>query len=130
MVVLIIEIIILIFYLVLLLMAAGKMSEIAENKGWDSASLHVFAWCFFLPIFGYLYVIALPDRAEFEEVEEDVPPKRPAPEPQPKSKGYNLSEISSMSKVGNEDVRYWVCRKCKEKNPDYLKECQNCGTHK
>ncbi len=143
MAVLVIEIIICIFYFVLLLIAAAKMSEIAETKGWDAASLHVFAWCFWFPLFGYLYVIALPDRTQYDEIMEyikkdkleeknskDVPPKRPAPEPQSKSKSYNLSEISSMSKVGNEDVKYWVCRKCKEKNPDYLKECQNCGTHK
>ena len=47
--------------LVLLILAAKKMKNLVEDKGYNSRELHVFAWCFWFPIFGYLYAIALPD---------------------------------------------------------------------
>ena len=40
---------------------ASNMCKIASNKGYDPHELHIFAWCFWLPPFGYLYVIALPN---------------------------------------------------------------------
>ena len=40
---------------------AAKMRVVVSQKGYDPDILHIFAWCFWLPIFGYLYVIALPD---------------------------------------------------------------------
>lgn len=47
--------------LVLTFFAAGKMKKLVDDKGYNSRELHVFAWCFWFPIFGYLYAIALPD---------------------------------------------------------------------
>lgn len=47
--------------LVLSLMAAAKMKKLVDDKGYNSRELHVFAWCFWFPLFGYLYAIALPD---------------------------------------------------------------------
>lgn len=58
-------ILILILFIILLLevnyLSAKKMTAAAFEKGYDVHSLHVFAWCFWLPLVGYLYVIALPD---------------------------------------------------------------------
>ncbi len=39
---------------------AGKMNEIAHNKGYDD-SIHAWAMCFWLGWIGYIYVLALPD---------------------------------------------------------------------
>lgn len=62
------NILILILFIMLLLgvnyLSANKMTSVAFEKGYDVRdvhSLHVFAWCFWLPLVGYLYVIALPD---------------------------------------------------------------------
>jgi len=40
---------------------SSKMTDIAELKGYDAKQEHIFIFCFFLGIFGYLYVLALPD---------------------------------------------------------------------
>lgn len=40
---------------------AINMSGVAAKKGYDAHEFHIFAWCFWLPPIGYLYVIALPD---------------------------------------------------------------------
>ncbi|MCM1054758.1 MAG: hypothetical protein NC394_04460 [Bacteroides sp.] len=50
-----------IILLMLNILMANKMKEVAEEKGYDAKDNHIFAWCFWLPLFGYLYVIALPD---------------------------------------------------------------------
>ena len=47
--------------IVINVMISRKMCQIAVDKGYDARALHIFAWCFWLPIFGYLYVIALPN---------------------------------------------------------------------
>ena len=41
-------------------LVARKFEEIAFQKGYDT-TIHSFAMCFWLGIVGYLYVIALPD---------------------------------------------------------------------
>lgn len=40
---------------------AANMKKIVKKKGYDAKSLHIFAWCFWTPFFGYLYAIALPN---------------------------------------------------------------------
>lgn len=40
---------------------ANNMRKVVYRKGYDANSLHIFAWCFWVPFFGYLYAIALPD---------------------------------------------------------------------
>lgn len=128
MAVLVIEIIICIFYLVLLLMAAAKMRDIAEAKGWDAASLHVFAWCFFFPIFGYLYVIALPDLNSRQKNSKS-------------NKKNNRKKISYQEDEYQEDEyqqcevqqgepEYWVCIKCGEMNSSDFSVCQKCNTYR
>ena len=47
--------------LVINIFMASKMCEIAELKGYDAREKHIFAMCFWLGFFGYLYTIALPD---------------------------------------------------------------------
>lgn len=37
------------------------MCEVAESKGYNAKEKHIFALCFWFGIFGFLYVIALPD---------------------------------------------------------------------
>ncbi len=49
---------------------ASKMADVARAKGYDPAAHHIVALCVWLSIFGYLYVIALPDlvlRAQNEQ---------------------------------------------------------------
>lgn len=40
--------------------------KIAELKGYDSKSYHIFARCFWFGFIGYLYVIGLPDKSNQE----------------------------------------------------------------
>lgn len=47
--------------IILNLIGASMMSSATREKGYDSEA-HVFAACFFLGIFGYLYAICLPDK--------------------------------------------------------------------
>ena len=47
--------------LVIICIMASKMCDVAELKGYDSKHEHIFALCFFFGLFGYIYVIALPD---------------------------------------------------------------------
>ena len=37
------------------------MVDVAELKGYDPKQEHIYMFCFFLGILGYLYVLALPD---------------------------------------------------------------------
>jgi len=50
-----------IFVLIMFITMASKMCEVAEDKGYNSKENHIFAICFWFGLFGYLYVIALPD---------------------------------------------------------------------
>ena len=59
--VIVLAILILLFVFVLLLFMPAKMCEVAKLKGYDPKSYHIFALCFWFTIFGYLYVIGLPD---------------------------------------------------------------------
>lgn len=40
---------------------AEKMSNVAAMKGYGK-EIHAWAWCFWLGIFGYIYVLSLPDK--------------------------------------------------------------------
>ncbi len=54
-----------IVYLVIAGIGATKMKEVAEKKGYDDSP--AWSMCFWLGIFGYMYVIALPDRVAYEQ---------------------------------------------------------------
>lgn len=41
---------------------SSLMAESAAMKGYDPDEMHIFAICFFLGIFGCLYVLSLPDK--------------------------------------------------------------------
>lgn len=129
------------------LMAAAKMRDLAQQKGHNVNFLHVLAWCFWFPIFGYLYVIALPDlilqkqneeiinrlqsdniTANYVQQRKDMKKIYPSNSSQ-QSKDYDLSQISEMSKSDNDDIKHWICKRCGERN-SYDKngyECGNCG---
>ena len=47
--------------IIILCFIASKMCEVASLKGYEPAKKHIFAICFWLGIFGYFYVLALPD---------------------------------------------------------------------
>lgn len=40
---------------------AEQMSNVAAMKGYGK-EIHAWAWCFWLGIFGYIYVLSLPDK--------------------------------------------------------------------
>lgn len=64
-------VIIVILLLVLNGAMANTMKDAVDTKGYDAKFMHIFAWCFWVPFFGYLYAIALPDlklRAQNEEI--------------------------------------------------------------
>lgn len=48
------------------LVLAYKMSEVAAMKGYGD-EVHAWAWCFWLGIFGYIYVLSLPDKVTQEQ---------------------------------------------------------------
>lgn len=48
------------------LVLAYKMSEVAAMKGYGE-EIHAFAWCIWLGIFGYIYVLSLPDKVTQEQ---------------------------------------------------------------
>lgn len=121
--VILIYIVSLIIGIIMLLLAAGKMCGAAELKGHNAKELHIFAWCFFFPIFGYLYVIALPDfncRQKNSKA----------------NKKNNKNKVSYQEDEFQEDEyqqgesQFWVCRKCGEMNPSEYKACQKCGTYR
>lgn len=45
---------------------AGKMAEVAIMKGYGD-EIHAWAWCFWLGIIGYIYVLSLPDKVAEEQ---------------------------------------------------------------
>lgn len=114
------SIIALILTIVLDFFAARKMCDVAELKGHDAKNLHIFAWCFWFPIFGYLYVIALPDLNLQKQNEEIV----------------NLLQNSDIlskyvhQKSEQEEYDSWTCPKCGLKNPKTRMTCQKCDTYK
>ena len=58
-----------IIILAVLLFGAAKMQYAAEQKGYGP-EYHIMGICFWLGLFGYLYVIALPDRKSRAAIEE------------------------------------------------------------
>ena len=48
------------------LVLAYKMSEVAAMKGYGD-EVHAWAWCIWLGIFGYIYVLSLPDKVTQEQ---------------------------------------------------------------
>lgn len=106
--------------------AAKKLCEVAELKGHDAKNLHIFAWCFWFPIFGYLYVISLPDLKIRELLQDRVNYSQS----QQQNNSYDLSKISEMSKSSNDNIESWVCKKCGERNPKTRMTCQKCDTYK
>lgn len=60
----ILSIILFIVFIILDVVFAFWFREIAELKGYDSKSYHIWARCFWFGFVGYLYVIGLPDRTE------------------------------------------------------------------
>ena len=48
------------------LVLAYKMSEVAAMKGYGD-EVHAWAWCIWLGIFGYIYVLSLPDKVSQEQ---------------------------------------------------------------
>lgn len=121
--VILIYIVSLIIGIIMLLLAAGKMCGAAELKGHNAKELHIFAWCFFFPIFGYLYVISLPDLKIRELLQDRVNYSQS----QQHNNGYDLSEISKLS---NDNIESWVCKKCGERNPKTRMTCKKCDTYK
>ena len=61
--------IIVIVFLLVQVFGAIMMAEAASKKGYGDEE-HVFLKCFFLGIYGYLYVIALPDKTLQKQSEE------------------------------------------------------------
>lgn len=55
-----------IVYILLNAIGASLMRNIAIEKGYGD-NCHVWAACFWLGIFGYLYVIAMPDKIQQEQ---------------------------------------------------------------
>lgn len=95
--------------LVLTFLAAGKMKKLVDDKGYNSRELHVFAWCFWFPIFGYLYAIALPDLNLHKQNEEIT---------------------ACVKNDETADDNCWICKKCGLKNPKTRMTCQKCDTYK
>lgn len=103
------SIVICLIVILILLMAARKMRDLVELKGHNAAELHIFAWCFWFPLFGYLYVIALPDLNLHKQ---------------------NGEIVSNIISDKPEDDNCWICKKCGLKNPKTRMTCQKCDTYK
>lgn len=56
-----VTLLILCLFLFLIIFMPLKMCELAELKGYNSKEKHIFALCFWFGIFGFLYVVGLPD---------------------------------------------------------------------
>lgn len=114
---------------------ANRMSGVADDKGYDPKEYHIWRLCFWLPVYGYMYVISLPDRRIQEQNAEIIKLMKSSGmqssdstsnnvEQKPKDKGYDLSEISkSMSGT-------WICENCGKRNSNNQKKCGNCGVYK
>ncbi len=104
--------------IIILCFMASKMCEVASLKGYDPAKKHIFAICFWLGIFGYFYVLALPDlklRKLLGEKEET--------ENVDKESKNDSSPQNKVTVLGNGD---WKCPFCGAQNPANDKRCY-CG---
>lgn len=57
----ILGIIILIIYIFILYYIASQVRDTVDMKGYNAKSMHIFAWCFWLPVLGIPYAASLPD---------------------------------------------------------------------
>lgn len=99
---------------------AKKMCEVAELKGYNPSQKHIFAICFWLGLFGVLYVIALPDlklRKLLGETDENVYTSNKEEEPKT---SVVKKEIQIL------DNGDWKCPSCGASNPANDKRCY-CG---
>lgn len=48
--------------IVALKILADNMADVAYRKGYGK-EIHAWAWCFCLGIFGYIYILGLPDKS-------------------------------------------------------------------
>ena len=94
------------------------MCEVASLKGYEPAKKHIFAICFWLGIFGYFYVLALPDlklrkllgeKEETENVDKE-----------------SKNDSSPQNKVTVLENGDWKCPFCGAQNPANDKRCY-CG---
>ena len=77
----IIALLTLVVYFVVQYFIAKKFEDVALEKGYQPASIHAFAICFWLGIPGMLYILALPNKRALK-VQEDLLKElkeRPAP---------------------------------------------------
>ena len=118
------------FYIVILIVAliiaiwmANKMCRVADDKGYDSSSEHIFAVCFWLGLFGYLYVIALPDKKN-QKLLESI--KNELSRANLTQNNSSTSSTSSSFENGSSS-NVWICSKCGETNPVGTTFCKKCG---
>ena len=104
--------------IIILCFVASKMCEVASSKGYEPAKKHIFAICFWLGIFGYFYVLALPDlklrkllgeKEETENVDKE-----------------SKNDSSPQNKVTVLENGDWKCPFCGAQNPANDKRCY-CG---
>ena len=133
----VVVIFVLIVNLLFNIIVANRMCGVAIDKGYDAKEYHIWRLCFWIPVYGYMYVISLPDIKIHEQNAEIIKLLKSGNSDnitsnyvQQKNKSYDLSQISSLSVSDNESTKTWVCRKCGEKNSYDYRECQKCGTHK
>ena len=104
--------------IIILCFMASKMCEVASLKGYDPAKKHIFAICIWLGIFGYFYVLSLPDlklRKLLGEKEES--------ENFDKESKNDSSPQNKVTVLENGD---WECPFCGAQNPANDKRCY-CG---
>ncbi len=114
------DLIIAIIYIVIICIIASKMCEIARLKGYDPAEKHIFALCFWLGIFGILYVLGLPDMKLRKLLgDESITIKE-----EPSSEKQEIKK--EITYLDNGD---WRCPMCNAINPVNDKRCY-CGYKK
>lgn len=88
--------------LIIRVVMAMKFDEVASMKGFDES---YFWMCFFLGIIGYIYIVALPDRAHIIN----------------KRTQHKRGEANIRSGTG------YICAKCQTPVPPGATECSVCG---
>ena len=109
---LVLAVLVLLLIIVLILFMPAKMCEIAELKGYNPKEKHIFAICFWFNIFGFLYVLGLPDlklRKTLLQLKKDT---------------SNLNNGTSESSVD-----YKICKKCGAQNALNSVTCKDCGEY-
>lgn len=88
-----------IFILVLIVMGvimSGIMTNAATEKGYVNSEMKIFTICFFFGIFGYLYVVALPDKTVQEQNKEIIELLRRQSTNQPVEKKVEDNELPKL----------------------------------